>query len=380
MQKQSGILKRACAGLLATALMLALAACKPPATPSDAVSAPQPDAAMADINPAEVSSSVPETTSDPSVGTEQPDEITITDHLGRQVSFESPAKRIVSGYYITTSMLIALGLTDRVVGIEAKADTRPIYALAAPELLSLPNVGSAKEFNLEGCIALEPDLVILPIRLKDSIYALEEVGVPVIGVNPEEQESLMETIGMVGSAAGVEERASALVADYKDKLAQAQRIAAEDPVETTVYLAGNSSFLSTATAKMYQNSLIEAAGGTNVAAEIDDTYWATVSYEQLLAYDPDLIVLASDAGYTKEELLSDPQLAGLKAVRNQAVYQFPHAFEAWDSPTTSSALGVLWMTSLLHEQAYPLEQLREDAAAFYQQFYGISIDTEEITR
>ncbi len=35
---------------------------------------------------------------------------------------------------------------------------------------------------------------------------------------------------------------------------------------------------------------------------------------------------------------------------------------------------------VLHEQAYPLEQMREDAAAFYQQFYGISIDTEEITR
>ena len=131
---------------------------------------------------------------------------------------------------------------------------------------------------------------------------------------------------------------------------------------------------------MYQNSLIEAAGGTNAAAEIDDTYWATVSYEQLLAYDPDRIVLASDASYTKEDLLSDPQLAALKAVQNRAVYQFPDAFEAWDSPTTSSALGMLWMSSLLHEQAYPLEQMREDAAAFYQQFYGISIDTEEITR
>lgn len=379
MQKQTEIFKRVCAGLLAAALMVTLAACKP-ATPADAGPAPMPDAAVSSKSLAEAGRSEPDATSGSSSGTEQTDAITVTDHLGRQVSLESPAERIVSGYYITTSMLIALGLTDRVVGVEAKADTRPIYALAAPDLLSLPNVGSAKEFNLEGCIALEPDLVILPVRLKDSISALEEVGIPVIGVNPEDQESLMETIRMIGRAADAEERASALISDYEDKLTQVQQIAAEDPVETTVYLAGNSSFLSTATAKMYQNSLIEAAGGTNAAAEIDDTYWATVSYEQLLAYDPDRIVLASDASYTKEDLLSDPQLAALKAVQNRAVYQFPDAFEAWDSPTTSSALGMLWMSSLLHEQAYPLEQMREDAAAFYQQFYGISIDTEEITR
>ena len=38
-----------------------------------------------------------------------------------------PAQRIVSGYYITTSACIALGLKDKMVGIEAKADKRPIY-------------------------------------------------------------------------------------------------------------------------------------------------------------------------------------------------------------------------------------------------------------
>ncbi len=57
-------------------------------------------------------------------------DISITDHLGREVVIPQDVKRIVSGYYITTSMLIALGLDDNVVGIEAKANTRPIYALA----------------------------------------------------------------------------------------------------------------------------------------------------------------------------------------------------------------------------------------------------------
>lgn len=39
---------------------------------------------------------------------------------------------------------------------------RPIYALAAPEMLVLPGVGSMKEFNAEAALELEPDLVLLP--------------------------------------------------------------------------------------------------------------------------------------------------------------------------------------------------------------------------
>ena len=41
-------------------------------------------------------------------------EVTITDHLGREVSISGDVERIVSGYYISTSMLIALGLEDKV--------------------------------------------------------------------------------------------------------------------------------------------------------------------------------------------------------------------------------------------------------------------------
>ena len=99
---------------------------------------------------------------------------------GREVSIEAVPERIVSGYYISTSTLIALGLSDKLVGIEAKADKRPIYKLSAPQLIELPNVGTAKEFNLEGCLALEPDLVILPLKLKSAAQTLEELGIPVL--------------------------------------------------------------------------------------------------------------------------------------------------------------------------------------------------------
>ena len=113
--------------------------------------------------------------------------LTVTDQLGREVTIEKEPESLVSGYYISTSLMIALGLDEKLVGVEAKADTRNIYKLSAPEILDLPSVGTAKEFDLEGCASLNPDLVIVPAKLKDSIPAMEELGLTVLAVKPENQ-------------------------------------------------------------------------------------------------------------------------------------------------------------------------------------------------
>ena len=76
--------------------------------------------------------------------------ITVTDHAGRKVTIQKEPQRIVSCYYITSSLLMALGVDDKMVGIEDNPDYRPIYALSAPHLLELPWVGTAKVLDLEG--------------------------------------------------------------------------------------------------------------------------------------------------------------------------------------------------------------------------------------
>ena len=199
--------------------------------------------------------------------------VTVTDHAGREVVIEEEPEKLVSGYYISTSLLIALDLDERLVGIEAKANKRAIYALSAPELIDLPNVGTAKEFDLEGCAALEPDLVILPIKLKSAVETLEGLGIDVLLVNPENQELLTGMIHMIAAATNTEDKAAQLLnftAAQESFLADALA-GAETP---SVYLAGNSSFLSTAGNAMYQSDMIRLAGGVNVAAEIADTYWS----------------------------------------------------------------------------------------------------------
>ncbi len=299
--------------------------------------------------------------------------VTVTDQAAREVTVEAYPERLVSGYYISSSALIALGQQEKLVGIEAKADTRPIYSLAAPELLELPSVGTAKEFDLEGCIALEPDLVILPLKLKDAAATLEELGIDALLVNPENGALLTEMIELFGQALDCGTLAEDLITAMEniEGATMEALLSSELP---TVYLAGNSSFLSTAPNGMYQSDLIATAGGINAAAEIEDTYWVEVSYEQVLAWDPDFIILASDASYSVEDVFADPALAGCTAVAEGRVYQMPNDIEAWDSPVPGGVLGAAWIATILHPEFVTVEDFAQLSRDFYETFYGLDYE------
>ena len=303
--------------------------------------------------------------------------ITVTDQAGREVTLEGPAKRIVSSYYISTALLIALGSEDALQGIEMKADTRELYRLAAPQLLELPAVGSGKGINVEETAALEPDLVILPLRLKDSVASFEELKIPVLVVDPETEENFQNCVSLLAEVTGTKARGEALLADYQQKMEKAKALT-KDLERPAVYLAGGASYLNTCTSNMYQNDLIEAAGGRNVSSELTDGYWKEVSAEQVLQWNPDFIFAVNYAEYQPEDLLRDETLAGVTAIKEHQVFSFPSKLEAWDYPTPSSILGVLWLTNRLHPEVYSEEEYLEEAKDFYQTYFDITVTEEQL--
>ncbi len=305
--------------------------------------------------------------------------IELTDQAGRKVILEEPAQTLVSCYYITTYATIALGVSDRVVGLEKKADSRQIYHLAAPQLLEQTQVGTLKEFNVEATAALDPDLVLMPAKLADYADTLGELGIAVLVVNPETQESMEEMLRLIAQACGVEEKAQALISYYDEQFENIKGLLGEAEVPT-VYMGGNSSYLTTAPGAMYQSDLIARAGGENVAKNLEGDYWTEVSYETILTMNPDVIIIPCGAKYTAEDILNDAQMADIAAVKGGQVYQMPKGLEEWDSPIPSGILGVMWLTSVLHEDAYPFETFKRDASDYYRNFYGFEVDQAVITK
>lgn len=312
--------------------------------------------------------------------------VTVKDMAGREVTLEKQPERIVSGYYISSSACIALGLTDKMVGIEDKSAKRPIYKLAAPALIDLPNVGSAKAFDLEACIATEPDLVILPMKQKDTAQTLQEMGIATLLVLPESHEQLIEMFTLIGTATNTVKQAEKLISYYNTKLSAVTELTRDipDDKKPVVYLGSTSDILRTAPREMYQASLITTAGGKNAGDALEGSSWTDIDNETFLTMNPDIIVIPTDnfavssPDYTAEDVMNNPTFSDVTAVKNGAVYQMPVGYEAWDSPVPSGILGTLWMLKTLHPELYPAEQFAADVNEFYTVFYGFSVNEQDL--
>ena len=306
--------------------------------------------------------------------------ITLTDQVGREVVLEKPAEQIASSYYISTAILVALGLEDNLVGIEKKADTRNLYKEAAPQLLDLPAIGSGKGINVEETAALAPDLVILPKKLQDSVASFEELEIPVLVVDPETLENYEACVALLGQATGTEERSESLLSYYEEKMDEVENLTKDltEEEKPPVYLAAGSDYLSTCTSKMYQNDLITMAGGRNVSGELTDGYWQNISGEQLLTWNPLYIFAVSYAEYALDDILKDEALSAVTAVQEGNVKTFPSNLEPWDYPTPSSVLGILWLTHELHPDLYKEEDYIKEAEAFYKEFFDIEVSKEDL--
>ena len=375
--------------LLVLAMTLSLAACGPNESAADTQTAVSEESGQEDAQEetAEDAGGTEDAASEESAeedASQTAYPVTVTDQAGREVVIEEEPQKLVSGYYISTSLLIALGLEDRLVGIEAKADTRPVYQLSAPELLELPSVGTAKEFDLEGCAALEPDLVILPLKLQDSADALEELGITALVVNPEDQELLNETIKLVGTASNTQEKAQSLLNFASEQEARLGEALA-DAETPSVYLAGNSALLSTAGDSMYQSDMIRMAGGVNAAAEITDAYWAEISYEQLLAWDPDVIVVNGEpksdipGASAADAIMNDPTYANLTAVQEGRVYGTPNAPFSWVDrpPGPNRIVGLRWLSALIYPD-YIQVDVDDAVREFFSLFYHVELSDAQL--
>ena len=305
---------------------------------------------------------------------DQKGDVSFIDHAGRTVVIKEKAERIVSAYYSSTTLCLTLGLKDNLVAIEKKANERELYKEAVPELLALPGVSTKKEINVEETLKYNPDLVILPLSLKDSAKQFENLGITVIVVNPETQATIKEAINFIALACGKETEAETfntfnetLIGEIKAKTAELAE--ADKP---SVYISSTSSYLATFPGSYFQNESIALAGGISVSKDLSSEGADQVNKEQLLSWDPDYFFYVADAAYTKDDILADEQLKGLSALPNNLA-MFPSKLENWDANNSSYALGVMWLTAKLHPELYSLNDVFSKAETFYQDFYNLNV-------
>ena len=145
-----------------------------------------------------------------------------------------------------------------------------------------------------------------------------------------------------------------------------------------VYYARGPLGLETGLAGSINGEMLDFVGAVNVAATGEHRNIATVSPEQILAWDPEVIVTIDKHFY--HAVASDPTWSGVKAVRTKRVYLAPDAPFSWfDSPPAANRLiGLRWLGAVLYPKIFTAD-LRVTTRDFYRRFYQIDLSDAQLT-
>ncbi len=277
---------------------------------------------------------------------------TFIDQTGRQVVIAAPPQRIVALIPSITEIVFALGAGARLQGVTQFSNDPPAAA-------RLPRIGSYVRPDLEKIIALRPDLCLAsrdgnPAHTVDRILSF---GIPVFIVDPRSLEEVAESIRLLGSVLGAEEKAAAIIREMERKTAIAEQQAAAAGTKPRVFFQIDAAPIISAGSPTFIDTLISRAGGVNLAA--GPVPYPRFSWEDMLRLQPDIVIIASMAGgYSDEELTAAwrrwPQIP---AVRDGRIHVVPA--ELFDRPTPRLADGLLWLADLLHGPAVPPTASRE---------------------
>ena len=232
--------------------------------------------------------------------------------------------RLITLFGDITEIVYALGAEEHLVARDASS----IYPAEAE---TLPNLGFAGTLNVEAVLALEPTLVI-GTQLTGPAGVLEQLqdaGVEVLLLDAmREIDAPRRKIQAIGAALGIPRTAAALADDVERRLAEATAgaEAVERPLRVLhVYIRRGGVQLVSGEGNEAQ-TIIEAAGGIDAAAETGIVGWESLTPEALVAIDPE-VYLVMDRGLEAiggvEGLLAIPGMAETRAGRGQYVVSMP---------------------------------------------------------
>lgn len=268
------------------------------------------------------------------------------DDLGRSVSVQTPAQRVVAMSPSMVELLFAVGVTP--IG-------RPSSADYPPQAASVPTFGSSYDFSDEVIANMRPDLVLADAILDaGSIDRLARLGAPVFAVRVASYEDVLRALRVVGALTGNLERGEREAKAIEEKMeAVKARLPATRP--SVAIIIGGRGPIYVAKNDAWAGNLVTHLGGRNILPTGPDTFelpgFTEYSLERLAEQNPDVILVISPqplpAPRTSQLLAASPVWNSLKAVREGRVHELdPAVYLQSAGPRVSQILDEL--PKLLH--------------------------------
>ena len=331
--------------------------------------------------------------------------IEITDVTGRTVTLKKPAERVVlqwsgaGGPFFTISALMGKDTPKVIAGMDTslqdyRADMWKHFTTEMPELSKIPVVGTIgdKTFNAEQVVALNPDVIFIPVDLKDQYESdakakMDAAGIQTIYIDyhAEKLESHQKSIEAIGKALGREERAAEISKFYTDRVTRVlDRVSKINKPKPTVYLEvgmnGPEEFGNSFSSNYSWGALATMAGADVITKDVIKKTFP-INPEFILEKNPDIIMIMGSywpkkptsmrLGFEATEASSQELLkaftterqgwSDLKAVENKQVYSAHHGLprEVFDAA----------VFEYLAKTFYPEEFKDVDPEATLKEFY-----------
>lgn len=241
------------------------------------------------------------------------------------LTLESQPTKISSMVFGTDEMLLGLTDVENIVGLSGKDNGIPYIADPTDSAADVARISD----NAEVMISLGADFIIGASWVSSDLQdVMADNDIPFYGyTTPKTMEQQIQIVADIGYLLGEDEKTAVIVDDMNDRMQTVidtvADIADEDKVRVMAYnMHGSSSAIGT-----IFDDMVTIAGAVNISSEAGLEGTATISKEQLVAMNPEVIILVKWASDTSEdfdafldELFSDSSLATVDAIANERVY------------------------------------------------------------
>jgi iron complex transport system substrate-binding protein len=320
--------------------------------------------------------------------------VTITDMAGRKVTIPKTIDNVYSSSPMGEVMMYTLA-PSKIAGKTWNLDDAE-NNLLIDEYRKKPILGGWFGKNTTGnpevIIKAHPDIVLSMGYLnKTDISSAERIeeklGIPVIMLDAH-LVMLDSTYRFLGKILGLTERADTLAVYCRSTINLANSIVSKIPEseKMRVYYAEGLVGLETDPEGSMHTEVLKMVGGINVAKmPISGSYGrGTVSFEQILVWNPQIILVCLDHGYPQgtehfTNILSNQSWQTIDAVKKSNVYCIPSLPFNWFDrpPSVNRLIGIRWLGNLLYPTYFKFD-IKKETRDFYKLFYHKELTDEEI--
>ena len=283
---------------------------------------------------------------------------TTVESCNRIVTFDEPPKKAISNDVNLTEMMLVLGLADRMVGYtgisgwktldeEMRAGVKELPELSQKYPSKEVLVGADADFFFAGWnYGMKVGGEVTPETLEPfgiKVYELTESCIHIMNKSKANMEDMYNDLLNLGRIFNVEDKANELINNYRMEIQElTKNINTDDPLRVFVYDSGEDTPF---TAGFYAmpTALIEASGGKNIMNDFKKS-WGTVTWEEVIDRNPEVIVIVNYGNVTaeqkKEFMMSNPAFAGIDAVKNNRFVTLEYV-EATPGPRNIKAIKKL---------------------------------------